>query len=100
MGKYFQKLERRNRMLSLKSSNDRVLQFLYGWVKDYGERVGWETLVRQVLHHSQIALMTNTSRQTVTTTFNDLRRAGIIHYTRRYLIIREMEKLEELVRKV
>ena len=58
VGKYLQKIERRHRILSLKSSNDRVLQFLYDWVKNYGQRVGWETLVREVLHHNQIALLT------------------------------------------
>ena len=43
-----------------------------------GERVGFETVVRKFLTHQEIANITATSRQTVTTVLNDLRSRDII----------------------
>ena len=58
-----------------------------------GERVGYETVVRKFLTHQEIANLTATSRQTVTTVLNDLRNKGLIKFDRRRLLIRDKDKL-------
>jgi len=80
----------------LLSSNQRIIQFLIDYMADAGKRVGYEWAVRDFFTQHQIALLTNTARQTVSTLLNDLRRQNIIHFTKKYLIIRELEALKEL----
>jgi len=88
-------LEMENRLESLvfKDSRSRIVDFLLELAEKKGERVGFETVVRKFLTHQEIANLTATSRQTVTTVLNDLRTKEIIKFDRRRLLIRDKEKL-------
>lgn len=88
-------LETENRLESLvfKDSRSRIVEFLLDLSEKKGERVGFETVVRKFLTHQEIANITATSRQTVTTVLNDLRSRNIIKFDRRRLLIRDMDKL-------
>lgn len=88
-------LEMENRLESLvfKDSRSRIVNFLLELANKRGEPVGFETVVRKFLTHQEIANMTATSRQTVTTVLNDLRNKDIIKFDRRRLLIRDMTKL-------
>ncbi|MBX2816061.1 MAG: Crp/Fnr family transcriptional regulator [Saprospiraceae bacterium] len=89
-------LEMENRLESLvfKDSRSRIVHFLLELADKKGEAVGFETVVRKFLTHQEIANLTATSRQTVTTVLNDLRNKEIIKFDRRRLLIRSLEKLE------
>jgi CRP-like cAMP-binding protein len=60
-----------------------------------GRKVGFETEVRKFITHQEIANLTATSRQTVTTLLNDLRERNILTFDRRRLLIRNLEALEK-----
>ena len=92
-------LEMENRLQSLifKDSRTRIVEFIKDLAERKGQRVGYEVVVRKMMTHQQIANLTATSRQTVTTVLNDLRNKNILTFNRRRLLIRDMEKLDSEV---
>jgi len=94
--KYSERVTKQNHQMVLLSSNQRIIHFLIGYVADAGSRVGFEWVVRDFFTQHQIALLTNTARQTVSTLLNDLRRQRVIHFTKKYLIIRELDVLKKM----
>lgn len=91
-------MERRLESLVFRDSRSRIVEFLVSMVKNKGQRVGYEWVVRQFLTHQEIANLTATSRQTVTTTLNDLRFKKLLTFNRSRLLVRDLEKLEKEVR--
>lgn len=87
-------MERRLESLVFKDSRSRILEFLLDLNDRKGHRVGYEWVVRRFLTHQEIANITATSRQTVTTTLNDLRAQNIITFDRRRLLIRDLDALK------
>ena len=85
--------ETRFERLVFKDSRSRIIDFLLDLIRDRGEPVGVETVVRKFLTHQEIANITATSRQTVTTVLNDLREKNIITFDRRRLLVRDKERL-------
>jgi CRP-like cAMP-binding protein len=57
--------------------------------------VGFERVVRKFITHQEIANLTATSRQTVTTVLNELRAKNLLTFNRKRLLIRDMDKLSE-----
>lgn len=92
-GKRLLNMERRLESLVFKDSRTRIIEYLRELAEKKGQRVGYETLVRGFQTHQEIANLTATSRQTVTTVLNELRRDNIITFNRRRLLIRDLEKL-------
>jgi len=92
-------MERRLESLVFRDSRSRIVEFLVNLAKTKGQRVGYEWVVRQFITHQEIANLTATSRQTVTTTLNDLRYLKLLTFNRSRLLIRDLEKLEEEVRR-
>lgn len=95
MGRRIIELERRLESLVFKDSRTRVVEFLHNLATDKGQRVGYEVVVRKFITHQEIANMTATSRQTVTTILNDLRSRNIITFDRKRLLVRDMERLKQ-----
>ncbi len=93
MGSRVLKMEKRLESLVFKDSRTRIVEYLKELASEKGQRVGYETLVRSFLTHQEIANLTATSRQTVTTVLNELRNDNIITFNRKRLLIRDMEKL-------
>jgi CRP-like cAMP-binding protein len=93
IGSILIKTEKRIEALVFQSSRDRIINFLKGLAIEKGIRIGYEILVRDWLTHQEIANLTATSRQTVTTILNELRTANLIYFTRRKLLIRDLDKL-------
>lgn len=94
-GKKQLEMERRLESLVFKDSRSRIVEFLVQTTRNKGERVGYEWVVRQFYTHQEIANMTATSRQTVTTTLNDLRYKKLITFNRSRLLIRDLDGLEK-----
>ncbi len=89
-------LEMENRLESLvfKDSRTRVVEFLVDLVKKRGERVGYEHVVRRFITHQDIANLTATSRQTVTTVLNELKSKNLLTFNRKRLLVRDLEALQ------
>ena len=85
--------EQRLEGMVFKNSRSRIISFLHRLGQQEGQRVGYETLVRQFITHQEIANLTSTSRQTVTTVLNELRNANILTFNRKRLLIRDMDRL-------
>jgi len=86
-------MEKRLESLVFKDSRTRIIEFLLDLAAKKGQRVGFETVVRRFMTHQEIANLTATSRQTVTTILNELRADNIITFDRRRLLIRDIDKL-------
>ncbi len=86
-------MERRLESLVFKDSRTRIIEFLKNLADKKGQRVGYETVVRRFMTHQEIANITATSRQTVTTVLNELRTKNILTFNRRRLLIRDMDLL-------
>ena len=77
----------------MKESRTRIVEFLRDWATEKGKKVGFETMMKNYLTHKDIASLTGTSRQTVTTILNELKEKNIINFDRRRILVRDMEKL-------
>lgn len=93
MGSRMLEMENRLESLVFKDSRTRIIEFLHDLGQKKGQRVGYETLVRKFMTHQEIANLTATSRQTVTTVLNELRNKNVLTFNRRRLLIRDMEQL-------
>lgn len=78
-----------------KDSKTRIMDFLIETVEKNGRKVGFETVVDKFYTHQEIANITSTSRQTVTTILNILKNLKIITFDRRRLLVRDIQKLKE-----
>lgn len=95
MGSRVLEMEQRLESLVFKDSRTRIIEFLSDLAQKKGQRVGYEMLVRKFMTHQEIANLTATSRQTVTTVLNELRNKNILTFNRRRLLIRDMEMLSK-----
>jgi CRP/FNR family cyclic AMP-dependent transcriptional regulator len=95
MGSRVLEMEKRLESLVFKDSRTRIIEFLKDLAQKKGQRVGYEVVVRKFITHQEIANLTATSRQTVTTVLNELRSKDLLTFNRRRLLIRDMAKLSE-----
>lgn len=89
-----QRTQERLQRFAMLSSQQRVIHFLATHVLACGKRIGYDWVVKPALTHQKMGQIAGTSRQTITTTLNELRRAGIVHFNRNYLIVRDLEALK------
>jgi CRP-like cAMP-binding protein len=94
MGYRVLEMEERLESLVFKDSRTRIVEFLVDLTNKKGERVGYEHVVRRFITHQEIANLTATSRQTVTTVLNELRTKNLIAFNRKRLLVRDLEKLK------
>lgn len=87
------KLERKMELLVFKDARTRIIEFLKDAASWKGKKVGYETMIPTKLTHKDIAALTGTSRQTVTTILNDLKEKNLITFDRRRILIRDLENL-------
>ncbi|MDW3651607.1 MAG: Crp/Fnr family transcriptional regulator [Bacteroidia bacterium] len=99
MGDRIEKLERRLDSILFKSSRVRILEFVLDFFKQFGKEEGEEIRVKNQLTHSDIAKLTATSRQSVNSIFNYLRKNKIIDYNTEW-IWAEREKLDYILQEI
>jgi CRP-like cAMP-binding protein len=80
--------------LIFKDAKSRIVDFIKRIADERGVPVGKETLIKTSLTHQDIAKLTATSRQTVTTTLNELKENNLIYFDRRRILIRDMAALK------
>jgi CRP-like cAMP-binding protein len=93
IGLRLRKTERRLESLVFKDARTRIVEFLKDQAIEKGKKVGFETMIPSHFTHKDIASLTGTSRQTVTTILNDLREKNLINFDRRKILIRDIEKI-------
>ena len=93
IGEKMRRIERRLESLIFKDARQRIIQFMLDMAKKYGKAIGDEVLVKHNLTHQDIANLTATSRQTVTTVLNELKEEDQIYMERKKFLIRDIEKL-------
>ena len=96
IGMKLQRVARNLENLTFKDSSTRVIEFLTGYAEEYGKKIGDEIFVKTTLTHQDIANLTATSRQTVTTIMNNLKEKKIIDFSRNKIIVRNPEKLRTI----
>lgn len=94
IGHKVRKLERKVTSLVFKDARERIIEFLHEAAAWKGRKVGFETMIPTKLTHKDIAQLTGTSRQTVTTILNDLKEQNLIYFDRRKILIRDIELLK------
>ena len=93
LGFRLRKMERRIESLVFKDARSRIVDFLKEMAEEKGQKVGFEMMIKNHLTHKDIASLTGTSRQTVTTVMNELREENVINFDRRRILIRDMARL-------
>ena len=93
VGFRLRKMERKIESLVFKDARTRIVDFLKETAEEKGQKVGFEVMIKSHLTHKDIASLTGTSRQTVTTVMNELREKNLINFDRRRILIRDLEKL-------
>ncbi|MEO1049051.1 MAG: Crp/Fnr family transcriptional regulator [Bacteroidota bacterium] len=93
IGFRIKRLERKLESMVFKDARSRIVDFIKELAEQRGKKVGFETMVRTRLTHKDIASLTGTSRQTVTTILNELKEQNLINFDRRQILVRDMEKL-------
>ena len=93
IGLRIMKLERKLELLVFKDARTRIIEFLKDAASWKGVKVGFETMIQTRLTHKDIASLTGTSRQTVTTILNELKEKNLINFNRKQILIRDLSRL-------
>ena len=93
IGSRLMQVEKRMESLIFQDARTRIIQFLVESASKRGRRVGFEWLFKHSLTQQDIANITGTSRQTVTSVLNELRKENLIHFNRRSILIRDLARL-------
>ena len=94
VGLRLMKLERKLEMLVFKDARTRIVEFIKDAAAWKGKKVGFETLIQTKLTHQDIASLTGTSRQTVTTILNELKEKNLINFDRKRILVRDLDQLK------
>jgi len=93
IGLRIRKLERRLDSLVFKDVRTRMVEFIRELATERGEETDSVFHVQHDLTHKDIANLIGTTRQTVTTLLNDLKKEGIIDFTRKTIQVNNMDLL-------
>jgi len=93
IGKKLQKAERKLESLIFKDARARIVEFIRDNALLRGRKVGFEMLFKHALTQQDIANITGTSRQTVTSVMNALKKDNLIYFTRNSILIRDIVNL-------
>ncbi|MBK8625571.1 MAG: Crp/Fnr family transcriptional regulator [Saprospiraceae bacterium] len=93
IGRKLKYAEERLESLALSDARERIVQFLKVNAESFGQSVGFETLLKHDFTQQDIASFTGTSRQTVTTILNDLKKNDKIFFKRKAILIRDIASL-------
>lgn len=93
VGLRLMKLERKLELLVFKDARTRIIEFLKDAASWKGQKVGFETMIPTKLTHKDIASLTGTSRQTVTSILNELKEKNLIYFDRKKILVRDLDNL-------
>lgn len=90
IGFRMKKMERRIDNLIFKDVRGRLKDFIRDLALEKGEKKNEQVHINHHYTHKNIAHLIGTSRQTVTTTLNELRAEGLIDFDRHLLVIKKL----------
>lgn len=93
LGQRLLNTEKRLESLVSKDVKSRIIELILDLGQKVGKKIGDEILIRHQLTHQDIANLTATSRQTVTTVLNELRDKNHIYFERKKILIHDPKKL-------
>jgi CRP-like cAMP-binding protein len=93
IGEKLRKMEMKLESVIFKDARTRIIDLIKEMGQDYGQKVGEETLIKHNLTHQDIANLTATSRQTVTTVLNELKEMDLIYMERNRFLVRDLNAL-------
>ncbi|MFK8104369.1 MAG: Crp/Fnr family transcriptional regulator [Saprospiraceae bacterium] len=93
IGDRLRRAENRLESLIFKDARTRIIDFIKDCIGRRGRRIGYEMLLKHSLTQQDIANLTGTSRQTVTSVLNDLKKSDLIYFNRRSILVRDMARL-------
>ena len=93
---YLQKTEQTLNRTIHKSSKARIADFIVRLAEDKGQKIGYEWLIKPFMTHNDIAGITGTSRQTVTTVLNELRNENLLIFDRQRLLVRDIDCIRSI----
>ena len=93
LGQRLIQMEAKVEALVLHDARTRIVEFIKDNAVKRGQRIGFETLVKHSLTQQDIANITGTSRQTVTSVLNDLKKTNQIYFNRRSILVRDLASL-------
>ncbi|MEQ8323923.1 MAG: Crp/Fnr family transcriptional regulator [Vicingaceae bacterium] len=80
--------------LLFKDARQRIIDFVKNLALEEGKKVGDEIMVKHPFTHQDIANLTASSRQTVTTVLNELKEQDLLYMERKKFLIRDLSKLK------
>lgn len=93
IGLRLKKTETKLNDLLFKDARQRIVDFVKTMAIEQGQKVGDEIMVKHPFTHQDIANLTASSRQTVTTVLNDLKEKDLLYMERKKFLIRNIDKL-------
>lgn len=93
IGFRLRKLEAKLSAIIYKDSSTRIVDFLKEMAQDFGKEKDGEVVVKNFLTNKEIAKLTFTSRQTVNSVLNKLKRNGNIDYDDRIIKILDLQSI-------
>ncbi|MCI0721232.1 MAG: Crp/Fnr family transcriptional regulator [Acidobacteria bacterium] len=96
IGLRLRKIEERITDLVFKDSRRRIASFLVRHAEEFGKIKGGIVVIKAHLTHQDIALLTGSARQTVTTTLNEFRALGLLDFSRSDIKIMDLDRLRDL----
>jgi CRP/FNR family cyclic AMP-dependent transcriptional regulator len=94
VGNRLRHAETRLESMIFKDARERIIDFLKDSANRQGKRIGFEMLIKHCLTQQDIANITGTSRQTVTSVLNELKKSNLIYFNRRSILIRDLARLQ------
>ncbi|HKK10645.1 MAG TPA: Crp/Fnr family transcriptional regulator [Bacteroidales bacterium] len=93
IGFRLKKVRSRLEALWFKKAPDRVKQVLKDLAEEHGRQVGDEIAIELKLTHQDLASLSATTRQTVTTIMNQMEKENLLTYDRKRILLHEPGKL-------
>jgi len=95
IGLRLKKVQSQLEALCFKNSEERIRDFIKAMAHNHGRQLinGTEVEVKLNLTHKDIAKLTATSRQKVTTVMSNLEKQNVILYDRRRILVKDYQKL-------
>ena len=94
IGLRIKKLERRLDSLIFKDVRTRLVEFIADLADDSDQKPGSSVRIAHFYTHKDIADLIGTSRQTVTTTLNELKGEGLLDFNRKEFLISNLKGLK------
>lgn len=94
VGLRLKKIQNRYSNLFFLKARDRLVNFLKEWAASEGQHLGNSIRISNYLTQKDIAQIICTARQTTTQFFNEWEENGIVHYSRKEIIIHQIENLK------